>query len=125
MLRLIKEAVRRKIISKVSTPLIHCKLFEDNKGTMEMANILKIAPRTKYLNIKYHFFRQYIQKKLIKRLAFLPRHSTWYHSKNIHGMVIHSTQNEEVLQYTAFLYVRDHYFWADFLPIRDTGGTYR
>jgi hypothetical protein len=68
MLRLIKEAVRRRIISKVSTPLIHCKLFEDNKGTMEMANILKMAPRTKYLNIKYHFFRQNVQKGILQVL---------------------------------------------------------
>jgi hypothetical protein len=66
MLTLIKEAARRKIISKTSKPMIHCKLFEDNKGAIEMANVPKMRPRTKHLNIKYHFFRQYVQKGILQ-----------------------------------------------------------
>ncbi len=66
MLTLIKEAARCKIISKTSKPMIHCKLFEDNKGAIEMANVPKMRPRTKHLNIKYHFFRQYVQKGILQ-----------------------------------------------------------
>jgi hypothetical protein len=66
MLTLIKEAARRKIIPKTSKPMIHCKLFEDNKGAIEMANVPKMHPRTKHLNIKYHFFRQYVQKGILQ-----------------------------------------------------------
>jgi hypothetical protein len=36
-------------------------MFEDNQGAVEMANVPKMRPRTKHLNIKYHFFRQYVE----------------------------------------------------------------
>ncbi len=68
ILTLVKEAAKHKIITKVQTPLIHCKLFEDNKGTIEMANVPKMRPRTKHLNIKYHFFRQYVQRGILQVL---------------------------------------------------------
>jgi hypothetical protein len=36
-----------------------------------MANVPKMRPRTKHMNIKYHFFRQFIAKKIfhVKHLA--------------------------------------------------------
>jgi hypothetical protein len=36
-------------------------MFEDNQGAVELANVPKMRPRTKHINIKYHFFRQYVQ----------------------------------------------------------------
>ncbi len=36
-------------------------MFEDNQGAVEMANVPKMRPRTKHLNIKYHFFRQFVE----------------------------------------------------------------
>jgi len=39
-----------------ATPKIHCKVFEDNEGAIEIANVPKMRPRTKHLNIKYHHF---------------------------------------------------------------------
>jgi hypothetical protein len=36
-----------------ATPKIHCKVFEDNAGAIEIANVPKMRPRTKHLNIKY------------------------------------------------------------------------
>jgi len=35
---------------------IHCKVFEDNSGALEMASITKYRPRTKHLNNKLHHF---------------------------------------------------------------------
>jgi hypothetical protein len=56
LLSLAKEASKNKIINKVETPVIRCKIFEDNQEAVEMANVHKMHPRTKHLNIKYHFF---------------------------------------------------------------------
>lgn len=39
------------------TPKVHCKAFEDNSGALIMAQIPKMRPRTKHMNIKYHHFR--------------------------------------------------------------------
>jgi hypothetical protein len=36
---------------------VKCKAFEDNNGALEMATIHKLRPRTKHINVKYHYFR--------------------------------------------------------------------
>jgi hypothetical protein len=41
-------------------PKVHCKVFEDNSGALEMAKVHKFRPRTKHINIKYHHFRSYV-----------------------------------------------------------------
>jgi hypothetical protein len=41
-------------------------MFEDNQGAVELANVPKMCPRTKHINIKYHFFRQYVQDRTLQ-----------------------------------------------------------
>ena len=48
-------------ISKTK-PKVHCKVFEDNSGALEMAKVHKYRPRTKHLNVKYHHFRDYVER---------------------------------------------------------------
>jgi hypothetical protein len=63
---LIEETVRRKVITTATQkPTIKCTIFEDNKGTVEMANVPKMRPRTKHLNVKYHFFREFITREIM------------------------------------------------------------
>jgi hypothetical protein len=61
LLELAKEAAAQKILEAATKPVFKCTIFEDNKSTVEMANVPKMRPRTKHLNIKYHFFRQYVE----------------------------------------------------------------
>jgi hypothetical protein len=61
IVNLVKEATNRKIIPTANPPTIKCKMFEDNQGAVEMANVPKMQPSTKHLNIKYHFFRQFVE----------------------------------------------------------------
>ena len=44
---------------------VHCKVFEDNSGAIEMAKVHKFRPRTKHLNVKLHHFRSYVASKQI------------------------------------------------------------
>ena len=46
-------------------PDIHCRLFEDNSGAHELVTTPKMRPRTKHINVKYHHFRSYVERKLI------------------------------------------------------------
>jgi hypothetical protein len=46
-------------------PDIHCRLFEDNSGAQELVTAPKMRPRTKHINVKYHHFRSYVERKLI------------------------------------------------------------
>ena len=41
-------------------PKVHCRVFEDNSGAIEIAKVPKRRPRTKHINIKYHHFRDYV-----------------------------------------------------------------
>ena len=37
----------------------HCKVFEDNRSCIKVAESPKLAPRTKHITIKYHHFRSF------------------------------------------------------------------
>ena len=41
-------------------PKVHCKVFEDNTGALEIATIHKVRPRTKHLNTQLHHFRHHV-----------------------------------------------------------------
>jgi hypothetical protein len=65
LLSLAKEAAKQGVISETSAPIMKCKIFEDNIGAVEIANVPKMRPRTKHLNVKYHFFCQFVQMGIL------------------------------------------------------------
>lgn len=46
-------------------PRVHCRVFEDNSGALEIATTHKWRPRTKHLAVKLHHFRDYVVRKEI------------------------------------------------------------
>jgi hypothetical protein len=62
-MELLKELQDKKIGFPPSKPGIHCKVFEDNSGAIEIAKVPKMRPRTKHINVKYHHFREYIERE--------------------------------------------------------------
>ena len=59
---LLKEFRAQGINISNAKPKIHCKVFEDNSGALEMATVHKYQPRTKHMNVKYHHFRDYVER---------------------------------------------------------------
>ena len=59
---LLNEAKDMGIPVMNQQPKVMCKVFEDNAGAIEIANVPKMRPRTKHLNIKYHHFREEVKK---------------------------------------------------------------
>ncbi len=45
---------------------VYCKVFEDNSGTLKLARLPKLCPRTKHINVCYHHFCEHVWKGLIK-----------------------------------------------------------
>ena len=43
------------------TPIVKCKVFEDNQSTIAVAKAPSMLPRTKHIGLKYHHFRQFVQ----------------------------------------------------------------
>ena len=56
---LLKEAREHGLSIDDLPPKIHCTMFEDNSGALELAQLPKIRPRTKHINLTE--FRQPIQ----------------------------------------------------------------
>ena len=45
--------------------IVHCKVFEDNSGCIELACLPKIRSHTKHTNGVFHHFREYVRKGAI------------------------------------------------------------
>ena len=51
---------------ELKRPSLKCKVFEDSNGAIELAKAPNIRPRTKHTSLKYHHFREHVQKGLIE-----------------------------------------------------------
>ena len=65
MIDLCQEAPKHGVPIPDHKPNVFCKVFEDNSGAYELATTPKLRPRTRHINVKYHHFRHYVQRKLI------------------------------------------------------------
>ena len=62
LMRLLEEVKQKLDKDVIAVPAIHCTLFKDNSGALELACIPKMQPCTKNINIniKYHHFHDYV-----------------------------------------------------------------
>jgi hypothetical protein len=65
IMELLKEMKMHGYPITTAQAKVHCQVFEDNSGALEMARTHKYRPRTKHLNIKLHHFRDYVERKEI------------------------------------------------------------
>jgi hypothetical protein len=54
-MHLIQEMKKQNYHNTPSVPNVHCTLFEDNSVALTLAKAPAMRPRTKHINIKYHF----------------------------------------------------------------------
>ena len=59
MMALLKE-LSGSIPALLLAPKVHCTIFEDNVGCIELVKCSKMRPRTKHIALKYHHFRQHV-----------------------------------------------------------------
>jgi hypothetical protein len=69
LLHLMKEAHEQGLLINVKNSAIHCKIFEDNSGALEMARAPKMHPCTKHINIKCHHFLEHVTYGLLSLYA--------------------------------------------------------
>ena len=60
LMGILKEATEHRVRINNLPPRIHCTVFEDNSGALELARLPKMRPRTKHINQSYHHFREHI-----------------------------------------------------------------
>jgi hypothetical protein len=65
-MKLVKEFKKELLLPMATTPVVHCKAFDDNSGAVELAKVPQMRPPTKHINTKYHHFRKFVADGLIK-----------------------------------------------------------
>ena len=60
MIELLKEMKHNGFKWDLANPKVHCSVFEDNTGALEIACTHKYRPRKMQLNICLHHFRDYV-----------------------------------------------------------------
>jgi len=62
-MQLLKEMKPQGFPIGRTQPKVHCKVFEDKSGALEMAKVHKHRARTKHLNVKlHHDFHDYVPR---------------------------------------------------------------
>jgi hypothetical protein len=69
LMELVKELQWHGYDFTATQPTVHCRVFEDNSGTIKLARVPKMRPRTKFINVQYHHFRQYVDRNEISILS--------------------------------------------------------
>ena len=49
-------------------PEVYCKVFEDNESCIKITKSEKYTPRTKHIALKYHHFRSFVKRDIIRIL---------------------------------------------------------
>ena len=62
IMELLKEMKANGIKVRSTKPKVHCRVFEDNSGALEIAKVHKFRPRTKHLNNRLHHFRDRVNR---------------------------------------------------------------
>ena len=57
---LVSDVVLFHELPPMSNPEVHCEVFEDNQSAFLLATNQRLTQRTKYFNVKYHFFWSYV-----------------------------------------------------------------
>jgi hypothetical protein len=66
IMNLLQEMSEQDFKVICTEPYVYCKVFEDYLGTLELARLSKLCPRTKHINICYHHFCKHVHKGIIK-----------------------------------------------------------
>ena len=53
--------LQRSIPFDPATPVVHCKIHEDNQGCIDLVKAPRMRPRTKHIALKYHHFRKHVK----------------------------------------------------------------
>ena len=61
LMGMLKEAAEQGVQIDNLPPKIHCTVVEDNSGTLELARLPKVRPRTKHIYQSFHHFREYVE----------------------------------------------------------------
>ena len=63
LMGILKEARENGLQITDMPPKVHCTVFEENSGALELARLPKMRPHTKHINQSFHHFREHVERK--------------------------------------------------------------
>ena len=60
---ILREARENGLQVEDLPPKVHCTVFKDNSGALELARLPNMRPRTKHINQAFHHFREHVERK--------------------------------------------------------------
>jgi hypothetical protein len=82
-------------------PTVHCKVFEDNSGALEMGTTPKMRPRAKHICVRMHHFREHVRKGLISIHKIASRFQLADIATKPQPVGLFEEQRESLLQWQA------------------------
>jgi hypothetical protein len=82
-------------------PTVHCKVFEDNSGALEMGRLPKMRPRTKHICVRMHHFREHVRKGRISLHKIATRFQLADIATKPQPVGLFEEQRESLLQWQA------------------------
>ena len=61
LMGIVKEARENGLQVQDLPPKVHCTVFKDNSGALELAHLPKMRPCTKHINQSFHHFREHVE----------------------------------------------------------------
>ena len=58
---ILREAQEQGLQVEYLPHKVHCTVFEDNSGALELARLPKIRPQTKHINQSFHHFCEHME----------------------------------------------------------------
>jgi hypothetical protein len=88
-------------------PKVHCSVFEDNSGALEMARIPKMRPRTKHMAVRLHHFREHVRKGEITLHKVESRYQLADIATKPQPVDLFESQRESIMQWESELKTKD------------------
>ena len=60
---ILKEAMEQDLDVGYFPPKVHCTVFDDNSGALELKRLQKICPRTKHINQSFLHFCKHVERQ--------------------------------------------------------------
>jgi hypothetical protein len=102
LMHLVDESkAQLKWATTTEPPLVHCKVFEDNSGALEMGRLPKMRPRTKHICVRMHHFREHVRKGRISLHKIPTRYQLADIATKPQPIGLFREQRESLLQWKA------------------------
>jgi len=102
-----ETAAQLKWETSQRVPTVHCKLFEDNSGALEMARLPKMGPRTKHVCVKMHHFREHVRTGKVSINKVPTRYQLGDIATKAQPEALFESQRESLLQWKAEFQTRE------------------